>query len=91
MVLVSYDIADDKKRAKFAKYLRKFGYRLQYSVWEITNSSRILDNIVNDIDNKFAKEFDESDSIYIFQLSQSCNIQKFGYASHEDDEFLIVK
>jgi len=32
MVIVSYDISDDKLRTKFSKYLSKFGHRLQYSV-----------------------------------------------------------
>ena len=30
MVLVSYDISDDKLRTKFARDLSKYGFRLQY-------------------------------------------------------------
>ena len=56
MVIVSYDISDDKLRTKFSKYLSKFGHRLQYSVFEIDNSNRILDNIVTDIKNRFLFE-----------------------------------
>lgn len=33
MVIVSYDIADDKKRRRFSKFLEQFGYRIQYSVF----------------------------------------------------------
>ena len=44
MIIISYDISDNKKRTKFAKYLSKFGYRLQYSVFQIENSERILNN-----------------------------------------------
>lgn len=32
MVIISYDISDNKLRTKFNKYIRKFGGRLQYSV-----------------------------------------------------------
>ena len=42
MILVSYDIQNDKLRAKFAKFILKFGERKQYSVYEIKNSQRIL-------------------------------------------------
>jgi len=91
MIIVSYDISDNKKRNAFAKYLKKFGHRLQYSVFQITNSQRILENIKADVENKFSKLFDETDSIYIFTLSNTCDIIKWGYASHEDDEMLIVK
>ena len=56
MVVVSYDISNDKLRTKFAKYLSRFGHRLQYSVFEIDNSPRIIDNIITDIKNKFEKK-----------------------------------
>ena len=45
MLIVSYDIKNDKLRTKFSKYLSKFGFRLQYSVFQIDNSKRILENI----------------------------------------------
>ena len=90
MVLISYDIADDRKRAKFAKYIKRFGYRLQYSVYEIENSDRILNNIITDIENKFSKQFDESDSIIIFKLSSSCQMITYGYQSHANDSLIIV-
>ena len=91
MILVSYDISDDKKRAKFAKYLTKFGHRLQYSVFEIENSERILNNITADLNNKFLKTFDQADSVYIFRLNPKCEIQRFGYAKNEESDIMIVK
>lgn len=91
MIIISYDISNDKKRAKFNKYIRKFGHMLQYSVYEIDNSNKILNNIIADINNKFIKVFDETDSVYIFKLSETCQTIKFGYARHEDEELLIVK
>ena len=39
-------ISNDKLRISFAKYLSRFGHRIQYSVFEIDNSKRIVDNIV---------------------------------------------
>jgi CRISPR-associated protein Cas2 len=90
MVLLSYDISDNKKRARFSKYIQKYGHRLQYSVYEIDNSSRILDNIIGSIENKFLKEFDETDSVYIFKLTGNCEVKKFGYVSHEDSDILII-
>ena len=57
MLIVSYDIFDDKLQTKFSKYLSRFGHRIQYSVFEIDNSKRIIDNIVNDLTNNFEKAF----------------------------------
>ena len=63
---------------------------MKYSVYEIDNSDRILNNIITDINNKWMKEFDETDSVYIFNLNNSCKIEKFGYAKHEDEELIII-
>ena len=91
MILISYDISDDKKRTRFNKYIRRFGHRLQYSVYEITNSERVLNNIAADIENVWLEQFDQTDSVYIFQLSNTCKVRKFGYAKNEDSPLLIVQ
>lgn len=90
MIIISYDIVDDKKRARFHKYIKKFGHMLQYSVYEIDNSERILNNIIADINNKWLKQFDQTDSVYIFRLTGACTIEKFGYAKNEDADLLLV-
>ena len=91
MIIISYDISDNKKRTRFAKFLSKFGHRIQYSVFEIDNSSSVLDNVITEINNKFIKNFEQSDSVYLFKMSSSCIIQKFGYAANEDDSLIIIQ
>lgn len=91
MIIISYDISNDKKRAKFSKYIRKFGHMLQYSVYEIENSQKVLNNILADINNKWIKQFDQTDSVYVFKMSSSCEIVKYGFAKNEDEDLLIVK
>lgn len=90
MVIISYDIKDDKLRTKFSKFIRKFGGRLQYSVYEIINSDTVLDNIILEIQNNFEKKFSDEDSIMIIKLSQSCQIKRFGYARHDEEELIVV-
>ncbi len=89
-LLVSYDISDDKLRTRFAKFLSKFGHRLQYSVFEIRNSPRVLENIATGIEGKFAKSFSQSDSVYLFRMSQQCKIIKYGFAADDDSDLIIV-
>lgn len=91
MILVSYDISDDKLRTRFSKYLEKFGHRIQYSVFEIDNSPRILANISAGIKNNFEKKFSQADSVYIFELSKSCNIIRYGYAKNEESDFHLIQ
>ena len=90
MLIISYDIKNDKLRNRFSKYLSKFGFRLQYSVFQIDNSKRILENIKIAINGSFAKEFGESDSVIIFHLSENCKKYTFGYAKHDEEELIFV-
>jgi len=90
MLLVSYDISDNKLRTRFAKFLSKYGYRLQYSVFEIKNSDRILENITTKIEKCFGEKFEQTDSVIIFILSKTCEKIKFGYAKNSDEDLIIM-
>ncbi|MBS1781720.1 MAG: CRISPR-associated endonuclease Cas2 [Bacteroidetes bacterium] len=90
MLLVSYDISDDKLRTHFSKFLGKYGYRMQYSLFRIRNSDRVLENIQVKIESYFGKRFLQTDSVIIFELSQTCKITKFGYAKNEDKDLIIL-
>lgn len=90
MIVISYDIREDKLRRDFSKYIKKYGYRLQYSVYEINNSPKILTNIITGIKNRFEKSFSQTDSIIIFKLSNTCEIIKFGYAKNDESDIIIV-
>ena len=90
MILISYDIKDDKLRTKFSKFIKKYGYRIQYSVFEITNSKRMLNNIMCEISNVYEKQFSQEDSVIIIQTSENCKITRWGYAKNEESDILIV-
>ncbi len=90
MIIVTYDISNDKLRTRFSKFLSKFGYRLQYSVFEIKNSKRILNIIAAQIQINFEKEFSQTDSIIILNLSKQCKVTKYGYAKNDDEDLIII-
>lgn len=90
MILISYDIQDNKLRAKFSKFIRKYGYRVQFSVYEITNSKRILSNIMCEIKNNFEKKFSQTDSVVIIETSENCKITKMGYAKNDESDIIVV-
>jgi len=88
MLVVSYDISNDKLRTKFSKYLiKQGGVRLQFSVFEINNSKRILDNIIIQIESGFSKKFEGADSVFIFETDLQKAI-KYGNAIHRDQSLL---
>ena len=90
MIIISYDISNDKLRAKFTKFIQKYGYRLQFSVYEITNSKRMLKNIMCEITNNFEKKFSQNDSIIIIETSETCKITKWGDAKIDNSDIIVV-
>lgn len=86
MLVVSYDISDDKLRTKFSKMLTKYGaVRLQFSVYEVNNTDRVLNNLIVMIEDMFAKKFKGGDSVIIFDVS-AVKLKKYGNALHRDTD-----
>lgn len=89
MYLVLYDIESDRLRTKFSKFLEKYGRRLQYSVFEIQNSARILDNVKTEIIINFEKRFAQGDSVLIYSVPDTACVCKFGYPVNEETDLVI--
>lgn len=91
MLIVSYDIESDRSRARFAKFLKKFGHRLQYSVYELKNSNRVLRNIMSEVELSYEKKFKMTDSVIVFSMCESCRkkIYRYGSAVHANDDVII--
>ena len=91
MLLVMYDIQQDKLRAQFSKFLKQFGRRIQYSVFEIKNSRRIIELIKKEIEIQFNKSFSQGDSVLIHDIPDSAEILRFGYPLNEETDLLIFE
>lgn len=90
VLIISYDIKNDKLRNRFNKFITKFGYRLQYSVYRIDNSGRYLKIIENKIKEEFEPRFTDDDSIMIMKIKDFSSVTKYGRAIHEDQSLIIV-
>jgi len=93
MLIVSYDITSNKTREKFSKFLKQFGNKIQYSVYSIKNSDRILNNILAEIECTFKKRFKKTDSVLIFSTCLACDkkIIRFGSAVHEEKDIVYLE
>jgi len=89
VIIVAYDISNDKLRTRFSKFLEKYGVRVQFSVFEIQNSTRVLNIVKQAIERKFGKEFEPGDSIYIFTSKQE-NTIRYGSAKLLDKDLIII-
>ena len=54
------------------------------------NGTKFLNNVLLDIDNIFKKKFSQEDSIYIFKLSEGCDIIRYGYAKNEEQDYFLI-
>lgn len=92
MLIVSYDISNDKLRTRFSKFLKKHGRRLQYSVFELDHSERVLNVVLLEIEKKFKKRFDNADSIIILPLCERCvkKVTRYGYAVQEEQPLVFM-
>ncbi len=91
MFIVSYDFESNRRRTRFSTFLKKFGRRIQYSVFEIKNSKRVLDNIHTEVEMEYAPYFTKRDSIVIFPLCEACTkkIGRYGYAVNEEQDVVV--
>lgn len=89
MIIVSYDIGDNKLRTKFSKFLMQYGDRLQYSVYEIHNSERVLNIVTEKIKFEFEKSFTGADSVIIFRFTER-EVLRFGHAIHRTQDLLVL-
>ncbi|MDR2437838.1 MAG: CRISPR-associated endonuclease Cas2 [Planctomycetaceae bacterium] len=89
MLVVSYDISNNKLRRHFAALLlERGGIRLQYSVFEFNNAKRVLDILKAKIESNFSKRFGCGDSVFIFETDEKKAI-KYGNAIHRDQDLLF--
>lgn len=88
-VVVSYDIVDDEKRMRLAKFLLNFGRRVQKSVFEC----RIDDGRFIKMKEGVEKIIDmEKDSVRYYFLCSRCvsAIEISGWGTVTEDEDVIV-
>ena len=88
-IVVSYDIASDKRRGKIARTMENYGKRVQYSVFEC--------NLEEDLMRKMEKELTrvynpEEDTIRIYILCKTClsKIKVLGRGEITRDEEVYI-
>lgn len=92
MLIVSYDFENDKTRTRFAKFLEKYGNRIQYSVWQVRDSHRVLQNIITEVELKYKKSFTGADSVVVFHMCRGCDskVKRYGYAKYEESDLIYI-
>ena len=92
MYLVSYDIAEDRKRTKIAKELENFGKRVQYSVFECDIDQRKLNELYERLVNLMSDV--EDGNIRIYSICRNCKekLVTIGIAENnvKEDDVIVI-
>src|SRR5574344_2109815 len=75
LVLIIYDVTDDKKRYRIAKKLKGYGEWVQRSAFECHLTLRQYEKMINDIYDYF--DF-EVDLLRIYKLSGQTDVRVYG-------------
>ena len=88
-IIICYDISNNKVRTKFSKFLEQYGVRLQMSVFELEQSTRLLNVIQEQIKQKFEPLFEDCDSIFIFYTDLKKAV-RYGASKHLDNGLIFL-
>ena len=88
LVVVTYDIPNDRRRVKVAKTLLDYGDRVQYSVFECNLTGKQLAQLQKELKLLIDKE---KDSVRIYKLCAECvaNIKTMGSAQLPADTPIV--
>ena len=86
MIVVCYDISDNKRRNKMVKLLERHLFRVQRSVFEAMLTNQKTDQLKREL-SQFAKE---DDNIRIYKINGSGDVSVYGSAYQLEDEEVII-
>lgn len=84
--LIIYDIVDNHKRQKFAKFLQGYGYRVQKSAFEIRVSEHTFYKFLEKLPCFAAGE----DSIKLYKMNGNGRVYSFGTEKNLDFEDIVI-
>lgn len=86
LTLIIYDVVNDKRRVKLAKYLQGYGVRVQMSAFEAFLSPSKYEKFVREIQWYVSKE----DSVRIYRVGAGNQVKTFGTKMDYSVELVVV-
>ena len=86
IVLIIYDITDDKHRRNIVKILSSFGIRVQKSAFEARLNKRQYNKLLYKLD----KYYRDDDNIRIYRLQEYEEVKVYGTEDYSDEEVIVI-
>jgi CRISPR-associated protein Cas2 len=90
LIVISYDVSNDRRRTRLAHMLKDFGQRVQYSVFEFRLDAEALDRLRQRIE-KLTDPLEDSVRIYrlCLECEQKVEIQGLGKVTEDPDVHVL--
>jgi CRISPR-associated protein Cas2 len=86
LVVVIYDVVDNRRRAKLSKYLKSFGYRVQKSAFECILDLKTYKKLTKGI----KKYINSEDLLRIYRMAGNTDVQVWGNVNNTYIEDIII-
>lgn len=86
LVVVIYDITDDKRRNKMSKTLKAFGFRVQRSSFECVLTGSEYNKLVKKVERIITGD----DLLRIYKLAGNTQVKTWGRIGMTEDEEVII-
>lgn len=86
LVLVIYDISDNKRRTKFASFLNGYGFRVQKSAFEAHLNKKLYKKLISNI----PAQIQSSDNVRVYKLNGVHEVVSWGELELEQEDVIII-
>lgn len=86
-ILIIYDIVDNKRRYRFAKRMKGYGFRVQRSAFEAYVSDALYRKLLKEVPRIINLE---DDSVRIYRIRDDSEVELFGKNVKIEDKDVII-
>lgn len=86
LIVIIYDIVDNRRRAAFAKYLKGFGQRVQKSAFECILPNAKYEKLIKGISGLITEE----DLVRVYELTSNADIKVWGAVDLTEEEEVVI-
>ena len=87
LVVIIYDIADNKKRYRLSRLLEGYGERVQKSAFEARLSNSKYNKLISEID----KLINDTDYVRAYKITANSTLKVWGnIPTYEEEEFFFL-
>lgn len=86
LVVVIYDVSNDKRRTRIGKVLESYGFRVQRSAFECLLTKRGYEKMVKRLENIIAKD----DMMRIYKLTKNADVRIWGKVKETKEDDVVI-